>query len=446
LGITRDAFTAVGGFDESFGGAGYEEVDLAYRLLRAGKRVGLARQARFLYRPRTTLRGLVRQQRSYANGHAFFLGKEGRPIDRVTGTEELRWLVRGAASTVIRKKEWRPRAVAASVLDRWIWLDVNRRATRRLAADSAATLPVDDFVVPLSTPVIGGLAFRARPAQARWYATEGIEQRSLALAAALLRDGDCFVDCGANVGVFTVSAALQVGERGRVVAFEPDARARRLLVDNIARHGVDGQVTVRKEAVGAAPGRLPFVQHDNDLVSGFFESSPAFSPGGVSGTEDVEIVTLDDAVTGPVDFVKIDIEGFEVAALDGARRLLERSPDAILIVELNPAALDASGQTLSSLLERFPPAGWVLWLIDEQAPRAGAVRRFDAGVRAEVERADAAWYGNLLAVPSHRSEEVAAVVTRLGSRDPQVSEGRTSGTTSRMRPHSVPAPAAEERG
>src|SRR5207253_1792115 len=105
-----------------------------------------------------------------------------------------------------------------------------------------------------------------------WWGGPGIETRSLALVDALLSDGDVFVDCGANIGVFTVAAALRVGAAGRVYAFEPDPRTRPLLEHNVQRHRLANRVVVSSSAVGAARGRSLFRQYEKDQVSGFVEA------------------------------------------------------------------------------------------------------------------------------------------------------------------------------
>ena len=412
LGVTRKAFDAVGGFDESFDGAGFEEVALTYRLLANGCRVGVAEAASFLYRPRITWRGVVRQQRAYANTSARFLLAEGRPIAATSNHGQARATARLVIHTLVRKKQWRPSALVTSGLVRWGWLQANRRALGHADPDPVARSHTEEFVVPLPTPILGGLGLRARSGRARWYATTGIEAQSLGLVEVLLRDGDVFVDCGANIGVFTVAAALRVGHRGRVISFEPDTRTRQLLIDNVERHRVDRQVTVHDEAVGATSGRLSFNEYANDVVSGFFEA-PSY-PGEAAHTRDVDVVRLDDAVDGQIDLVKIDVEGYETAVLDGAQSLLKRSPDAILIVELNPAVLRHAGQTPQSLLDRFPPDRWALWLVDEATGAPDAVRPFDHVARALVDRAGPNWYGNLLIVPRHRKDQIATTITRLG--------------------------------
>ena len=68
LGLRRDAFEAVGGFDPSLRPAG-EDVDLCIRLAKAGYAIEFVTSAVLQYRFPSTLRGLFRQGRLYGLGH-----------------------------------------------------------------------------------------------------------------------------------------------------------------------------------------------------------------------------------------------------------------------------------------------------------------------------------------------------------------------------------------
>ena len=78
------------------------------------------------------------------------------------------------------------------------------------------------------------------------------------MALARVAPGDVFFDLGAYVGPFTLLAARLVGPEGRVVAFEPDPRARAVLERNLAANGV-ANVTVVPCAVGDRHGKVRFV-------------------------------------------------------------------------------------------------------------------------------------------------------------------------------------------
>jgi FkbM family methyltransferase len=414
LGCSRVAFETVGGFDESFPAAGYEEIDLALRIVRAGWRVGLAPEATFRYRPRTTLRGELRRQHAYANGRAYLEWKEGSLSAAPGSWQAAKRAVRIAGGLMLRDREWRPSVYVMRIATEVFWIRAQRDVVRRYGVLPTGPPVVDDFVAPVATPIIGGLAFQARAGQVP-HAPEWVEQRSLAMVGALLDEGGVFVDCGANIGVFTVAAALRVGSSGRVFAFEPDPRSRSLLEQNVQRHRISEHVVVVDAAVGAAPGRLPFTPYANDVVSSFVEAPAVFSPGAAMAPIDVEVVPLDTGVPNCVDFLKIDVEGYEIEVLQGARQLLDRNPDVVMLVELNPATLRSAGHDPAALLDQLPPERWALWLIDERADDpAMRIRVLDTATRALIDSADERWFGNVLAAPLHRRAEIDAILAGMG--------------------------------
>jgi hypothetical protein len=195
-----------------------------------------------LYRPRRRFSSLVRQRRGYANGGAYSLLKERTPIVRQSLLDEARVILRTVGRLMVREKQWRPTALAAHALDEWFRF----YATQRLPNERVAGLPdlVLDFTVDPATPVVGGLALLAPASDTYRYATEGIGDVSVTLLEALARPGDVVLDDGAGVGGVSLCAALCVGPSGRVVAVEPDGLPRGLLVQNLARHGVGGRVSV----------------------------------------------------------------------------------------------------------------------------------------------------------------------------------------------------------
>lgn len=146
----------------------------------------------------------------------------------------------------------------------------------------------------------------------------------------IIRPGWRVVDAGANVGYFTMALAHLVGPTGRVWAFEPFAPNIKLLRINTRKLK---NVTVDERALHDVPGvELPIPTLDE------LRAAPhVLNYGGVSATWGdgrVLATTLDEAIEGDVDFIKMDIEGGEVAALEGASRLLSKRP--ILYLEEHP--------------------------------------------------------------------------------------------------------------
>lgn len=154
------------------------------------------------------------------------------------------------------------------------------------------------------------------PYEAMVWARQEEEQELRALQS-LLSPGDHFVDCGANVGLWSLVAAGRVGAGGRVTAFEPHPSAYRRLTRNIAASGAVGQrITAINVAVAAAAGHVSFDMgpHHNlgHIVS-------AAAPGSIS----VPAMSLDGRLgDAPIRALKLDIEGGEAAALRGAGGIL----------------------------------------------------------------------------------------------------------------------------
>jgi FkbM family methyltransferase len=159
----------------------------------------------------------------------------------------------------------------------------------------------------------------------------------------ILMPGDVFVDAGANLGSYTVALAERVGASGMVFAFEPFRWLFQILNANIALNGLMN-VWAFQLALGEAVSRKTLLQPNLRFFS---------SPGGVRvekqlevseetkkqlydaewGAETVDTWTLDEVIFGSsyfsarnrnaqVDLVKIDVEGMELAVVNGALRVM----------------------------------------------------------------------------------------------------------------------------
>ena len=129
-----------------------------------------------------------------------------------------------------------------------------------------------------------------------------------------LKPGDVFVDVGANIGALTLAAAKIVGDAGRVFSVEAHPRTVRYLRGNIKLNRAVN-VTVFHAAAGDHEGVVNFSSGRSDDQNRVTES-------GLS----VPLRTLDSLIPDtPVRLLKIDVEGFELFALRGAERLLQRT-------------------------------------------------------------------------------------------------------------------------
>lgn len=196
-----------------------------------------------------------------------------------------------------------------------------------------------------------------------------VAERSL--VRSLLKPGFRVADVGANIGYILLLFESAVGPGGSVACFEPEPENVAELRRNVEANGFSN-VEIFPVAVGAAPGTV-------SLRSGL---NGAVAEDG-SGDLTVSMVRLDDALPGPVDFVKIDVEGYEGHVLAGAQRLLaEHRPT--LFVEIHPGFL-APPTTVDGLFATLGECYGAIRLF-EIDPQAGlraklAARYLGRGVR-----------------------------------------------------------------
>ena len=169
-----------------------------------------------------------------------------------------------------------------------------------------------------------------------------------------LREGMEAWNVGANIGVYALQLAHHVGAAGRVVAFEPNPEARAVLLRNIAHNSLQGRVEVVPSAVGSAPGTVDFYTSGADGMGRAGRPNPQLAR---TDRIEVPVTTLEAfaAARGRMpDLVMMDIEGWEIAALEGARALAGRTR---FIVELHPDAWQWSGHSRADLERLLDSAG-----------------------------------------------------------------------------------------
>jgi FkbM family methyltransferase len=153
------------------------------------------------------------------------------------------------------------------------------------------------------------------------------EPGEMAFVLHVLRDGDLFVDVGANVGSYTILAAGGAG--AEVVAFEPGLEAYQYLAANVRFNNLGGRVDARSEAVGASPGLTAFTS-GRDTINHVATASET------DDSVQVVMTTLDTALAGRCPAViKIDVEGYESAVLSGAAATLACSSLLAVSMETN---------------------------------------------------------------------------------------------------------------
>jgi FkbM family methyltransferase len=149
----------------------------------------------------------------------------------------------------------------------------------------------------------------------------------------VLSPGGTFVDAGACYGVYTLAASTIVGTQGRVIAFEPAARAFQVLQRNLELNGVTN-VLAYPAALTERQGKAWLYRHPNVGCDSLGRDS-SFTEMG----EEVAAISLDDVLrrlaVGRVDVMKLDVQGAEELLLRGALATL-RVHHPVVIFEVYP--------------------------------------------------------------------------------------------------------------
>ena len=212
--------------------------------------------------------------------------------------------------------------------------------TLRPAYEAALASLTGDRGIPWT---INGVPFRIDP-HYRHQLSEVYDVPVTAFLRERVRPGSLCMDVGANVGVWVLQFAHWSAPDGRVVAFEPNEGARRVLERHIRMNGFQSRARVVPAAVGATPGKATLFAAEADGMSRL--GAPNRRLAGRTEERTVEVVTLDDFCAREglkPDWLFLDIEGFEIAALKGARRLIrERGRAMGVVVEMHPDVWDSA--------------------------------------------------------------------------------------------------------
>lgn len=171
-----------------------------------------------------------------------------------------------------------------------------------------------------------------------------------------LKEGMTFVDVGANVGYYTLMAASLVGRHGRVLAFEPSPYAFSRLEETIARNNL--------RQVRAIPAGLSDTNGESRLFvsAGKANHTPSMVPNAGGQAVAVPVRRLDDYLSqhgvDHVDFMKIDVEGFEPNVIRGAGKYIERGKIHAILCEFNADWLSANKSSAEALYELLTDSGF----------------------------------------------------------------------------------------
>jgi FkbM family methyltransferase len=207
------------------------------------------------------------------------------------------------------------------------------------------------------------------------------EPHLVTLLTQMVRPSDVCLDIGANIGVISLLLS-RLASTGEVYSFEPGIGNLRYLERNVADNEANN-VSIQSVGLYDKPGSLT-LHVDASHPGG---AHVAGDDGRDEENEEINVVTLDDWAAErrleKLDVVKMDIEGAELRALDGAHDVLRRL-QPLLIIECNPITLALfQNAKPEELLARLRAIYQRIYFVDD-----GPLREIvsDAHARSALER------------------------------------------------------------
>lgn len=160
-----------------------------------------------------------------------------------------------------------------------------------------------------------------------------------------IHKGYTILDIGANIGSYTY--AFNKVEDVTIYAFEPNPEVFECLVHNLQKFD---NIHLCNVAVGAKEGKVNVITPNDNIGMGYVEE----------GSE-IQLVTIDhfysDYSINKCDFIKIDVEGYELEVLMGAEKTIDKySPT--LVIEINNATLERKGITRKDIFDFLDKKGY----------------------------------------------------------------------------------------
>jgi FkbM family methyltransferase len=183
------------------------------------------------------------------------------------------------------------------------------------------------------------------------------EPWQLAIYERLIGPDWCCLDIGANAGLNTIAMA-QFAHVGKVFAFEPVPATCRLLEQNLENNRIDReQVSVIQNALGSDRATKDIAFSHMELGRASLSVLPETDDESELHRETVSVISLDEwwmTHRRPiVNFIKIDVEGYELDVLAGATALLGEHPSLFVMCEMNLDASNDHSDNALALLNRL---------------------------------------------------------------------------------------------
>lgn len=176
-----------------------------------------------------------------------------------------------------------------------------------------------------------------------------------------IKKGGVILDIGANIGFYANILSQITGPNGTVHCFEPDKTNFGHLVKD---YGHLKNLVLNNKAVGPKTETLKIYTSKNLNVD-----HRTYKPEEYDQEIEIEAVSIDDYLgkNTKVDFIKMDIQGFEMQAVKGMINTLDNNPDVKIISEFWPYGLKKAGSSITEYFNFLTEQGFNCYLLENNS-------------------------------------------------------------------------------
>lgn len=228
--------------------------------------------------------------------------------------------------------------------------NLKKRLNSRLNNNKPDSLEWPEYQLPTVISDNWGMRFLYYPTDSESVevvTTKDFYKSELLAIKKLIKKGDITVDIGANIGMFSVYLSLVVGDRGQVYAFEPVRDTYHRMLENLAINRCENVLPYR-QAVSNKVGKSTMNIFPEGYGAWNTFGRPNFGEIKPVGKENVPTTTVEHFCRqnkiSNIDFLKIDVEGYEKDVLEGAKRMLASNKIKYLSFEISEIPLKGAGR------------------------------------------------------------------------------------------------------
>lgn len=167
------------------------------------------------------------------------------------------------------------------------------------------------------------------------------------------------VDVGANIGYYTLLLSSCVGNKGKIFAYEPFPENFSDLQHNVVSNELKDLVTTNQKAVSNTSGQATFFVGKADNLGTMMDYT-AFTNEAQKSIS-VETTTIDEIVAevGPIDFLRMDIEGSEVQVFEGMKNTFKQAIPPRVLFEIHPVGPIDPDPRFTPTIEKLLEVGYL---------------------------------------------------------------------------------------